>query len=82
MSHADDIAGYFGACPVCGRGGRLRHIGRDHWFYCKEHKVKWWGGSNLIRTEEPMTAAEVATTARYLKNFVEVAPYHPKANSR
>ena len=44
MSHADDIAGYFGACPVCGRGGRLRHIGRDHWFYCKEHKVKWWGG--------------------------------------
>jgi len=80
MSHADDIAGYFGACPVCGRGGRLRHIGRDHWFYCKEHKVKWWGGSNLIR-HEPMTAAEVAATARYLKDFTEVAPIYPKASS-
>jgi len=29
-----------------------------------------------------MTAAEVAATARYLKDFVEVAPYHPKANRR
>jgi hypothetical protein len=81
MSHASDIATYFGACPVCGQGGIVRSIGRDHWFCCEEHKVKWWGGSNLIR-HEPMTAAEVVTTARYLKDFIEVAPYHPKANRR
>ena len=85
MSDADDITEvveFFALVPSAVAVAACATSGRDHWFYCKEHKVKWWGGSNLIRTQEPMTAAEVATTARYLKNFVEVAPYHPKANSR
>jgi len=45
MSHADDIAGYFGARPVCGRGGRLRHIGRDHWFDRGYALVRFFDGT-------------------------------------
>jgi hypothetical protein len=38
---------YFGECPICESHDRHLNIGPDHWFYCEEHKVCWWVGSNL-----------------------------------
>jgi hypothetical protein len=39
---------YFGVCPTCGSNDGFLIIGRDHWFICKEHRVKWLVGSNLF----------------------------------
>jgi len=78
-SDADDTADYFGACPVCGQGGVARSMGRDHWFYCEQHRTKWWGGRDLFSAEQPRTAAEVVANARFLRGFTEVAPMYPKA---
>jgi hypothetical protein len=38
----------FGNCPVCGKNPACRNIGRDHYFYCDEHKIAWCVGSNLF----------------------------------
>jgi hypothetical protein len=39
---------YSGLCPVCRKNDGYLNIGRDHWFFCKEHKTKWCIGSNLF----------------------------------
>ena len=38
----------FGGCPHCGQNDGYLNDGRDHWFRCDRHKVKWWVGSNLF----------------------------------
>jgi len=47
----------FGDCPQCGRNDGYLNDGRDHWFICHAHKVKWYTGTNLfsswtLETEE------------------------------
>jgi len=39
---------HFGGCPQCRLSNGFRSIGRDHWYYCDEHRMKWWIGSNLF----------------------------------
>jgi hypothetical protein len=34
-------------CPECGEPGVNLNVGRDHWFICFEHRVRWRVGSNL-----------------------------------
>jgi hypothetical protein len=43
-----DVDDYFGLCPVCLHTDGYLNIGREHWFFCKEHKTKWCAGSNLF----------------------------------
>jgi hypothetical protein len=40
--------GYFGVCPHCGRHDGYLNIGRAHWFFRKQHRVKWCAGSDLF----------------------------------
>jgi hypothetical protein len=42
-----DVDDYFGLCPFCLHTDGYINIGREHWFFCKEHKAKWCAGSNL-----------------------------------
>lgn len=39
---------YFGCCPICGSNDGFVNIGREHWFRCHTHKVKWSAGDNLF----------------------------------
>jgi hypothetical protein len=48
LGKVDEMDDYFGLCPVCLRTDGYINIGREHWFFCKEHKAKWSGGSNLF----------------------------------
>jgi hypothetical protein len=46
----------FGGCPTCGGDGSYRNAGREQWFICAEHRVKWLVGDNLFsswRYESP-----------------------------
>ena len=39
---------YWGVCPTCKCNDGYVNIGKGHWFYCKEHKVRWFIGRNLF----------------------------------
>lgn len=39
---------YFGVCPTCHKNDGSINVGRSHWFFCKEHRVKWCVGDNLF----------------------------------
>jgi hypothetical protein len=41
-------ADYFGVCPTCHQTEGCLNIGRGHWGFCKEHRVKWFFGENLL----------------------------------
>jgi hypothetical protein len=50
--------GYWGVCPQCRRNDGYINAGRSHWFFCKEHRVKWWVGANLFSSWRDETEAE------------------------
>ena len=52
------VENYFGVCPECGKTDGYINVGRDHWFYCKEHKLRWNVGSNLFSDWKDETADE------------------------
>ncbi len=51
-SRLDDSAKLYSGqagCPECGGGaGRVVNVGRCHWAFCRNHKVKWTIGCNLF----------------------------------
>jgi hypothetical protein len=49
----------FGVCPICGNNDGYVNVGRNHWFFCAEHKTKWWGGSNLFSSWREQTEEEM-----------------------
>jgi len=50
--------GYWGVCPRCRRNDGYINAGRSHWFFCKEHRVKWCVGANLFSSWRHETEAE------------------------
>jgi len=53
--NADDR---FGICPHCGKTDGYVNVGRGHWFFCIEHRVKWYAGSNLFSSWHDETEEE------------------------
>jgi hypothetical protein len=49
---------YFGVCPTCFKFTGYINIGKGHWFFCKEHRVKWWFGSNIFSDWRQQTEEE------------------------
>jgi hypothetical protein len=45
-------SGDFGLCPHCHKTDGYMNVGRDHWYYCSEHRTKWWIGANLFSVFE------------------------------
>ncbi len=48
----------FGVCPECGSNDGYVNVGRSHWFFCAEHRTKWWAGSNLFSSWRNQTKEE------------------------
>jgi hypothetical protein len=64
----------FGVCPICkGHDGYL-NVGRDHWFKCDEHKVRWHVGSNLFSSWHDESEEDWEENARILSEYEEVGP--------
>ncbi|MHC4647183.1 MAG: hypothetical protein ACYTBJ_16955 [Planctomycetota bacterium] len=68
------IGGHFGLCPECRIDGECLHVGRDEWFVCHEHKVKWFVGSNLFSGWRTMTDEEFAQNEELLKTYKAIEP--------
>ena len=65
---------YFGGCPVCGKNDGYLNSGRDHWFICDKHLMKWHIGSNLFSSWRDMTDEEATEQADQLAEYRPVKP--------
>lgn len=39
---------HFGDCPKCKKNDGRLNVGREHWFICLRHRVKWRAGYDLF----------------------------------
>ena len=73
---------YFGVCPKCFRNDGYLNIGRDHWYHCREHKLKWWIGSNMFSAWVHESESTWAANAQLLAGYREVKEFYPEPASR
>jgi hypothetical protein len=65
---------YFGGCPKCGTHDGFLSVGREHWFICHMHRVKWCVGANLFDSWKHQDASRFRQNAWLLANYAEVEP--------
>ena len=65
---------HFGSCPECGQASVYVNIGREHWFYCDEHRVKWCVGANLFSSWRYQGPAQWEENHRKLQGYREMLP--------
>jgi hypothetical protein len=53
---------HFGVCPTCKKNDGYINVGKGHWFYCEEHRVCWFVGSNLMSSWRDQTEDEQRRT--------------------
>jgi hypothetical protein len=58
MSDKITTAEVFGGCPHCGANDGYFNAGKSHWFFCREHRVKWFYGANIFSSCHEETEAE------------------------
>ena len=68
---------YWGICPACHRNDGYLNVGRDHWFVCHAHRVKWCIGSNLFSSWRYESREEWAENRDVLKGYTEIEPEFP-----
>ena len=66
----------YGGCPHCRKHDGYLNIGRNHWFVCKKHKVKWLHGSNLFSHWREETQEDWDRNREDIKNYQEVEPVY------
>lgn len=72
------VRSHFGACPVCHRTTGRLNVGRDHWFYCRHHRVKWYGGRDIFpdwRSEAPDQWKKNESLLDFLLEIEPVLPW-------
>jgi len=55
-----------GLCPVCHKTDGYFDIVRAHWFFCREHRMAWWVGTNLYG----ILPEDLEEQRRYAEEFV------------
>jgi hypothetical protein len=68
---------FFGGCPTCLRNDGYLNVGRDQWFFCRTHQVKWCRGANLISTWRMETEADWEENKKILGEFGTAEPAFP-----
>ena len=67
---------YFGGCPFCRCLDACLNIGREHWYVCHTHRVKWLVGENLFSSWRHGSEATWTENAVVLARYVEVEPLY------
>ena len=67
----------FGGCPICHKTDGFLSVGRDHWFVCHRHRMKWCVGSNLFGGWREQDEQHRQANQYKLAGYREVAPYFP-----
>ena len=66
---------HLGLCPVCRKPGVCVNVYKDHWMTCKEHKTRWWAGSNLFSSWLNETVGDWNYNREMLKSYTVVEPF-------
>jgi hypothetical protein len=77
VASSDESGDYFGTCPECGKGGHYLNVGRNHWFVCDAHKVKWYAGSNLFSSWKEESEETWKANDELLKGYTLADDYRP-----
>jgi hypothetical protein len=67
---------HFGVCSICHRYGVHVFVGREDWFACHRHRVKWLVGENLFsdwiyKTENELVAGAARIATYRVVNQIE-----------
>jgi hypothetical protein len=73
----------WGVCPYCLATDGYINIGRSHWFFCIEHKVRWCVGSNLFGNwrEQTLEHQEDIYNELGFGSFRKIEEFHPEGQS-
>ena len=63
---------FFGDCPKCRRNDGYVNIGRNHWFLCKKHRVKWFFGTDIFPTWRDENQEIWWKNAQLISGFLEI----------
>lgn len=63
-----------GVCPKCSKSDGFVNLGKEHWFICRDHKTKWFGGTNLFEGWQNQTVAQAEAIEVMLNNYTEIIP--------
>ena len=74
-SEEDRPDDYFGLCPRCHSTDGYVNFGRDHWFTCNTHRVRWWSGGNVFSSWKYESVEEQRKTRAKYGDYEEVEPY-------
>ena len=66
--------GRLGDCPKCGRNDGFLNVYKAHWFICRRHRVKWYGGYDLFPGWQNETEEDWKRNLRMLSQYQEVRP--------
>jgi hypothetical protein len=75
-SNAGDA--HFGVCPICHRTNGFLNDGRDHWFVCETHMMKWHVGNNLFSSWRELTDEQRFVQRDALTRYRAVEPFRPE----
>ncbi len=67
---------HFGLCPVGHCIPLYLNVERDHYFYCRRHRVFWTGGSGLFSSWQEENSSVWALNQARLSTYREVEPFH------
>lgn len=78
MSKGND--GYFGLCPICKETDGYLNVGRNHWFVCEKHRVRWWVGENLFSDCHDESELEQQRHCEKIgfDAFKDIEPFYPE----
>ena len=66
---------HFGSCPLCGNNDGYVNLGKEHWFICREHKKKWYAGSNLFEEWKDQTVSHTLKVQALLESYTDASPH-------
>lgn len=76
MSESGSI-NYFGVCPQCGRNDGYLNSGRERWFVCHEHRVKWGGGQSKACGWKEVSPVVRKRNVALFAAYREIEPRYP-----
>ena len=73
----------YGGCPHCRKHDGYTNIGKEYWFVCLKHKVKWrLADQNCLRVDNYLdeTQEDWDRNREIIEDYQEVEPIYWKPN--
>jgi hypothetical protein len=68
------VVDYWGGCPRCGKNDGCVTVGREHFYVCDEHRVRWCVGANLFSSWREMSEEDHRKNWKRLSSYRDVEP--------